>query len=116
MSYEDIFFVPIKGKATNFAVEIEQPQTLWYTLNGDIQYVPLPPGSWRFVALHSQMTEEKAMEVVESYRYGSAFLYCNYLIEKPIPVTFLKGTALESYHSLYRHLGLKGEQAVLKKM
>lgn len=112
--HENILFVPVPEGAHGIEINTGSHSLDWFT--GDLEdsnSVDLPPGSWRFIDLHSQMTEENAREVVSNLFERS---YRNYELPEDHSGwggPYVYDTALESYHSLYRHLGLVGEQAVL---
>lgn len=111
-------------------VDVPEGEKVGVQVKGDVMFawvgpamfadpVYLPPGTWRFIALHSQMTEEQAREVVEWYGKGDGSINgdgIGDIFTCYDETEFCYPTAIESYYSLYRHLGLKGEQAILKKM
>ena len=88
-------------------------------VNGDrvppIEQLDLPEGTWQFITLLKDASEEQAVNVVDSIfdKY-----YMDY--ENPNNNTYAPGytfdTALESLHSLATSLGVKGNAAVLVKV
>lgn len=113
--HENILFVDVPEEACDFKIDL---YTFCYLSHKWADYYTkryLGPGSYQFIALHSQMTEEKAREVVNNLFERS---YRNYELPEDHPGwggPYVYDTALESYYSFCRHLGLVGEQAVLKK-
>lgn len=77
--------------------------------------IELPEGTWQFITLLKDASEEQAVNVVDSIfdKY-----YMDY--ENPNNNTYAPGytfdTALESLHSLATSLGVKGNAAVLVKV
>lgn len=88
------------------------PQGICFVKDRVNRCMVLPPGTWRFVALSTEMTEEKARDVVEAVdgNYRDYVLFRGHLHN-------VYDTALESFHSLLTALGCDpgGTYAVLKK-
>lgn len=117
--HENILFLNELPQNATFTRMGVLPEGFYFESNIGYQLIPLPPGSYQFIALHSQMTEEKARGVVEWYGKGDGSINgdgIGDIFTCYDETEFCYDTALESYYSLCRHLGLKGEQSVLKKL
>lgn len=88
------------------------PQGICFVKDRVDRCMVLPHGSWRFACLSTEMTEEKAREVVECRPYGKLNRWKNYKSPE-----FLLFTAIESFTSLLTALGCDpaGTYAVLVK-
>lgn len=76
--------------------------------------IPLPPGSWATVCLKSKVTEEQATGIVEKLRDQWGFDgYKNYNPQTELEINV--DTAIQSFHSLCKSLGMDGEFVILKK-
>jgi hypothetical protein len=126
------YAIEVPEGARSFQIDNDMGQkVIWkegeYGVSDEWVYEKLPPGPWQYLCLASQAGEEVARGIVEEYiietgwsisgkSTGEFCLYMNYEIERPVPIAFLKGNAIDSLSSLLRSLDLKSEAAILKRV
>lgn len=85
--------------------------SIGFYLNGELRFIHLPPGTWRFLFATKTATEEDASKVVRELPVGAR--YENYNGDYPI----WYHTGRESLRSLLRSKGLddKNNYAIIEK-
>lgn len=60
---------------------ITQPFGIYLTVNDRFGFnrIKLPPGNWRIIGMLSEVTEEQAFNIVQSFKFKGGYLYNNYI-------------------------------------
>lgn len=113
-------------------LERPDPQLAYYLPNKSFgeegnmwsESIKLPPGNWKILGKGSDLSEEQWKGIVEAFTHKMGYfgdsnkaekivLYMNYMIERPVPVTFLYCDAKDSGLSLLKSKGLNPDVLIL---